>query len=219
MNTDLMEELFSLPKVRDAINERLGGEQALRDSAWVMWDTPTEVIVYITEDDQVWYWRKEEGWEEVAFAPDLDWLKEGGNAERHDYLFSFPDPDGEVRHVICERPVKAEALHPRFVEIMAQLHSLPENARYSDQYAALFAEAMHYAPAPLKAEMDAKLKSLGLLPEATHYTEDGQPVFSASQIADALGMTEEEVIQKAQEFATTHESAVVLDATQVYRKH
>ena len=52
---------------------------------------------------------------------------------------------------------------------------------------------LRFAPKVLREEMDAKAKELGLLPQATHVGEDGQPVFSTQQLADTHGVSVEEV--------------------------
>ncbi|MHA3079320.1 BrnT family toxin [Acinetobacter sp. ANC 5502] len=58
-----------------------------------------------------------------------------------------------------------------------------------------FLLTLHYAPAHIKAEMDAKAKELNLLPPASGYTDDGEPLYNLEDIAKHFGISFEEAEQ------------------------
>lgn len=58
-----------------------------------------------------------------------------------------------------------------------------------------FLLTLHYTPDHIKAEMDAKAKELNLLPPASGYTDDGEPVYSLQDIAKHFGISFEEAEQ------------------------
>jgi len=51
---------------------------------------------------------------------------------------------------------------------------------------------MHYTPEHIKAEIDVKAKELNLIPPASGYTDDGEPMYSLEDIAKHFGITFEE---------------------------
>lgn len=58
-----------------------------------------------------------------------------------------------------------------------------------------FLLTLHYTPAHIKAEMDAKAKKLNLLPPVSGYTDDGKPMYRLEDIAKHLGISFEEAEQ------------------------
>ena len=120
---------------------------------------------------------------EVSTSPLVTATKHPGQHEpESNPKFLRPGPDG---------------IDPRF---WAAGHELERIARmegkeaiHKPEHAHLYVQMLRFAPKVLREEMDAKAKELGLLPQATHVGEDGQPVFSTQQLADTHGVSVEEV--------------------------
>lgn len=91
----------------------------------------------------------------------------------------------------------ADGLDPRFLaaghalELIREQHG--DEAIHQPEYAGLFMELMRYAPLELRQSLRAKMQEMGLMPEITHVGDNGQPVFSAEQIAATHGVSVEEV--------------------------
>lgn len=83
--------------------------------------------------------------------------------------------------------------YPEFFAILAEIGRIRdeqgEDAAAAPEHAELFMKMMRAAPPRYLGE--AKTILVDVLPTATHVTEDGQPVYSAQQIADALGVSVE----------------------------
>lgn len=86
--------------------------------------------------------------------------------------------------------------YPRFFELMQAIRAAidehgEEAVHGNPEYAGLFVEVMRAAPPRYRAEADVILKDV--MPVATHCDDDGNPLFSAQQIADKFGAPVEEV--------------------------
>lgn len=85
--------------------------------------------------------------------------------------------------------------YPEFFATLAEVGRIRdeqgEEAVAGPKYSELFVKLLRTAPARFKAEADNILADA--LPTATHVTEDGQPVYSAQQLADKLGVPVEEI--------------------------
>lgn len=107
---------------------------------------------------------------EQAFAPDYP-----ADATR-------PGPDG---------------VDPRFWAAGHELQRIATeegaDAIHKPEHAHLYSQMLRFAPEPLKSEMRAKAREMGLLPKVTHVGEDGQAVFSAEQLAQTHGVSVGEV--------------------------
>ena len=55
---------------------------------------------------------------------------------------------------------------------------------------------MHYTPEHIKEEMHQKAKELNLLPPASGYTDDGEPMYRLEDIAKHFGISFEEAEQQ-----------------------
>lgn len=65
------------------------------------------------------------------------------------------------------------------------------------------AKAMKYLPADVKADLDRSARELGLMPPASGYTADGEPVFTTGDLANFYGMDVQEVEETAREHMMT----------------
>ena len=70
-----------------------------------------------------------------------------------------------------------------------------KDAIHKPEHAHLYAKMMRFAPKDLREEMEAKAYELGLIPKATHVGEDGQPLYSVEQLANANGVSLAEMEQ------------------------
>lgn len=86
----------------------------------------------------------------------------------------------------------------RYREIMNYIFAQPEDFIRSHEGRLLLAEALPLAPPEIKALMDAKLRELGMLPEAT-MCDDGNAVFAIDEMAGAFGVTVDEVREWCEE--------------------
>jgi hypothetical protein len=107
-------------------------------------------------------------------------------------------PDAYVPPAIVPHEVALGEVDPRFWEAGLELQRVaaeegPE-AVQKQEHAHLFTEMMRYAPEPLKSEMHAKAHEMGLIPKATYVDNNGQPVYSAEQLAETHGVTVDEVL-------------------------
>lgn len=68
----------------------------------------------------------------------------------------------------------------------------------------LLAEALPLAPPAIKTLMDAKFEELGLIPKTQYVGEEGNPVFTVEQIAEAHGVSEDDVIRMAKHLNEEH---------------
>lgn len=111
-------------------------------------------------------------------------------------------------------------LHPKFVAAMESLKRIPQDQRRNNPAAsALFEQAVTYAPDHLQEIFHAKAREMGLLPEATHYTEGGEPLYSTAQLAQHLGIPLEEANQSAQDLMEKHpDLAIQNDSTTIHRR-
>ena len=120
---------------------------------------------------------------EFSAAPLITATKHPGQHEPEvNPRFLRPGPDG---------------IDPRFWAAGSELKRIAneqgQDAIHKPEHAHLYGQMLRFAPKALREEMDAKAKELGLLPKATHVGENGQPVFSAQQLADTHGVSVEEV--------------------------
>lgn len=103
------------------------------------------------------------------------------------------EPETDPRHL---RP-GPDGVDPRFWAAGNELQRIAleegEDAIHKPEHAHLYAKMLRYAPKDLREAMEAKANELGLIPKATHVGEDGQPIFSKEQLAEAHGVSIEEV--------------------------
>lgn len=79
----------------------------------------------------------------------------------------------------------------------------------SQQARMAMAKAIQFLPADIKADLDAKAREMGLMPPASGYTADGQPVFTVEALASHFGMDPEEVMQDVGEFGMTVDASTI----------
>lgn len=84
-------------------------------------------------------------------------------------------------------------IYRRFFELMAQIGRLNEEERKSPQMQTMFFEMMRCAP-PRYFDCAAEVVA-DELPRATLVNDEGQPVYTLEQVADACGKTPEEVAE------------------------
>ena len=80
--------------------------------------------------------------------------------------------------------------YPEFFAMLAEIDRIREEqgeeATAAPEHAELLMKMMHAAPPSYREEVEAILTEA--LPATTHVTEEGQPVYSAQQLADKLGV-------------------------------
>lgn len=80
--------------------------------------------------------------------------------------------------------------YPEFFAMLAEIGRIREEqgeeATAAPEHAELPMKMMHAAPPRYREEVEAILTEA--MPAATHVTEEGQPVYSAQQLADKLGV-------------------------------
>lgn len=108
------------------------------------------------------------------------------------------DAETERELDMCEARMEMETAITRF-------------GQDSDQARMAMAKAVECLPAEVKARLDAKARELGLMPPASGYLANGDPVFTIEAIANHFGMEPEQVMRDAAEFSMT------VDANSVHR--
>lgn len=88
--------------------------------------------------------------------------------------------------------------YPEFFQLLEQIGDISrendEGVICSPEHAGLFVRMMQVAPARFRAAADAIAEETGLMiPKPTHVNDDGQPIFSLTQIASHLGADRDEV--------------------------
>lgn len=89
---------------------------------------------------------------------------------------------------------------PQFFEAFSEYKRIV--AKYgedSDQALDQFMKVFELSPESLKQEAHAKAIELDLIPKPSAYTDDGQPLYSAADIAAKLGIDENEMIARLDE--------------------
>lgn len=90
--------------------------------------------------------------------------------------------------------------HPKFVEAMNRVQELdalhgPEAAHKLPEHIALWRQIFEYAPPEFMDLMREGAKEFGLLPETKYVNDAGEPVYSAEQIAEKLGVPVEQILE------------------------
>lgn len=89
---------------------------------------------------------------------------------------------------------------PQFFEAFSKYERIV--AKYgedSDQALDQFMKVFELAPESLKQEARAKAIELDLMPKPSAYTDEGEPLYSAADIAAKLGIDESEMIARLDE--------------------
>lgn len=79
----------------------------------------------------------------------------------------------------------------------------------SQQARMAMAKAIQFLPDDIKADLDAKAREMGLMPPASGYTTDGQPVFTVDALASHFGMDPEEVMRDVGEYGMTVDASTI----------
>lgn len=90
--------------------------------------------------------------------------------------------------------------HAKFIEAMDRISELheehgPEAAKKLPECKALWKQIFEYAPPEFMELMREGAKEFGLLPETKYVNDAGEPVYSAEQIAEKLGVPVEQVLE------------------------
>jgi len=98
------------------------------------------------------------------------------------------------------QPARAKNHHPKFLEAMAKVMELDalhgaEAAQKLPEHKALWRAIFDYAPPEFMELMREGAKEFGLLPETKYANDAGEPVYSAEQIAEKLGIPVERVVE------------------------
>jgi hypothetical protein len=87
--------------------------------------------------------------------------------------------------------------------------AIAQHGEDSEQAGMAIAKAIAFLPDEERAKIDANMRELGLIPAASGYLENGEPVFTIEAIAAHLGMDPEKVMQDAAEFSMTVDAASI----------
>lgn len=88
--------------------------------------------------------------------------------------------------------------HREFYELQEALQGRdPEDPETQ----AMIAQWIHLAPPEFKKQIDSEAIEKGLVPRASHYTEDGAPMYSVETIANHFGVSQEEAELKLRELS------------------
>lgn len=74
-----------------------------------------------------------------------------------------------------------------------------EVALEREDHAALFVESLKFAPPEFMDAAAAEAKKLGLLPSVARVDENGAPVYELNEIAERLGVSEAELLKRAED--------------------
>jgi hypothetical protein len=97
-------------------------------------------------------------------------------------------------------------LHPKFLEVLDHLESVRDPARVDDSETKRWlAQAIAFAPASLQYQFGEKARELGLVPVATLHDGKGEPVITAEQIAEHLGLPVENIRREFEDLAAQAE--------------
>lgn len=143
-------------------------DDTLKDAPAALMDEYAEALVGASAN----YWAEVERLEPGTGSASLAWAQD--RIERRDY--------------------------PEFFALLAEIGRIRdeqgEEAAAAPEHAELFVKMMHAAPPRYWGEAETILAEA--LPAATHVTDDGQPVYSAQQVADKLGVPLEDVEARIQ---------------------
>lgn len=89
--------------------------------------------------------------------------------------------------------------------------AIKQHGQYSIEARMEMAKATKYLPDEVKADLDRSARELGLMPPASGYTADGEPVFTTGDLAEFYGMDVQEVEK------TAHEHMMTVDADSIHK--
>ena len=93
-----------------------------------------------------------------------------------------------------------EPVNPAFfTEFDKYKRIVEKHGEDSEQALDQFMKVFELSPESLKQEAHAKAIELDLIPKPSAYTDDGQPLYSATDIAAKLGIDENEMIARLDE--------------------
>lgn len=84
--------------------------------------------------------------------------------------------------------------HPRYLAALEALNQLPNDEHNSDEANKLYHELFRYAPVAVKQYYYEYLYQSGLVPRASGYTAEGEPLFHPRDLAQHYGISEEKAI-------------------------
>lgn len=128
-------------------------------------------------------------------------------------LFADEISDEELYSALCgsgmfddmpKDPIVELGHHPSFTQAMARIGALhekhgPHAAEQLPECKALWEQVWEHAPPEFMQLLRDGAKEFGLLPETRYVNDAGEPVFSAEQIAEKLGLPVEEVDKQIRE--------------------
>ena len=93
-----------------------------------------------------------------------------------------------------------EQSSPAFKRALAEYERIASlHGEDSEQAINAFMKVFELSPEYIKQEAHAKAKELDLIPPISGYSDDGEPLYSAADIAAKLGIDESEVISRLDE--------------------
>jgi hypothetical protein len=93
-----------------------------------------------------------------------------------------------------------EPVNPAFfTEFDKYKRIVEKHGKDSEQALNQFMKVFELSPEYIKQEAHAKAIELDLIPKPSAYTDDGQPLYSATDIAAKLGIDENEMIARLDE--------------------
>lgn len=126
------------------------------------------------------------------------------------------DSDLAIEEAISQAKVRRVAddveAERHFNMMIAKCHveaAIKQHGQDSMECRMAMAKALAFLPEDVKAELDAKAREMGLMPDASGYTADGQPVFAVEDLAKFYGMDVQEVEETAREHMMTVDGSTI----------
>lgn len=112
-------------------------------------------------------------------------------------------------------PVFTVAMH--HYKLIARLHG-----EESDQARNAFTSAMLKAPEWFRDEANQMARDMGLLPPASGYLDNGDPIYTLSDVAEHLGVSVEHAMQQVKSIEAIHEAQGVpfncINSSSIHRR-
>ena len=100
-----------------------------------------------------------------------------------------------------------EPVNPAFfTEFDKYKRIVEKHGEDSEQAINAFMKCYDLAPQHYRDEAGKMIEQMGMIPKPSGYTDNGQPVFSASDLAKHFGVSESEVIERLNQLDPQHKS-------------
>ena len=102
-----------------------------------------------------------------------------------------------------------EQSSPAFKRALAEYERIASlHGEDSEQAINAFMKCYDLAPQHYRDEAGKMVEQMGMIPKPSGYTDNGQPVFSASDLAKHFGVSESEVIERLNQLDPQHKAYI-----------